>query len=65
MNYLTVDEVCNKLGLDRQIVQKMCEDGKFHNTYRTEDGEWLIPEDNFVTTKEQDEKAEEIFLQSQ
>lgn len=41
----------------------MCVDGKFHNTYRTEDGEWLIPEDNFVTTKEQDEKAEDILQQ--
>lgn len=60
----SVDEVCKKLGLDRQIVQKICEYGKFRNTYLTEDGDWKIPEDNFVTTKEQkDEKAEEILQQ--
>ncbi len=54
-------EVCKKLGFDRQIVQKMCEKGMFQDAYQTENGEWLIPEFNFTTTRKQDEKAEEIL----
>lgn len=54
-------EVCKKLGLDRQTVQNMCEKGMFQDAYQTENGDWLIPEYNFITTKKQDEKAEEIL----
>lgn len=53
-------EVCKKLGLDRQTVQNMCEKGRFQGAYQTENG-WLIPEYNFITTKKQDEKTEEIL----
>lgn len=63
MYYLSVKDVSNKLGLDQPTVQKMCEKGKFHNAYQTDNGDWLISEDNFVTTKEQDEKADEILRQ--
>lgn len=51
MYYLSVKDVSNKLGLDQPTVQKMCEKGKFHNAYQTDNGDWLISEDNFVTTK--------------
>ena len=44
-------EVCKKLGLDRQTVQNMCEKGMFQDAYQTENGDWLIPEYNFITTK--------------
>lgn len=54
-------EVCKKLGLDPQTVQNMCEKGMFQDAYQTENGEWLIPEFNFTTTRKQDEKAEEIL----
>ncbi|MEW9110043.1 MAG: hypothetical protein AB2374_11895 [Cytobacillus gottheilii] len=54
-------EVCKKLGLDRQTVQNMCERGMFQDAYQTENGDWLIPEYNFITTKKHDEKAEEIL----
>lgn len=53
-------EVCTKLGLDRQTVQNMCEKGMFQDAY-PENGDWLIPEYNFITTKKQDEKAEGIL----
>ncbi|HAM81067.1 helix-turn-helix domain-containing protein [Ornithinibacillus bavariensis] len=59
--YLTVNEVCKKLGLERQTVQNMCKKGRFQGAYQTEKGIWLIPEEIFVTTREQDEKAEEIL----
>lgn len=57
----TVSEVCKKLGLERQTVQNMCKKGIFQGAYQTEKGDWLIPEKIFVTTREQDEKAEEIL----
>ena len=59
----TVSEVCKKVGLERQTVQNMCNRGMFQGAYQTEKGDWLIPEDHFVTTREQDEKAEEILQQ--
>ncbi|RTR26297.1 DNA-binding protein [Robertmurraya yapensis] len=54
-------EVCKKLGLDRQTVQNMCEKGRFQGAYQNENGEWLIPEFIFTTTRKQDEKAEKIL----
>ncbi|MBL5767362.1 hypothetical protein B5V88_07090 [Heyndrickxia sporothermodurans] len=54
-------EVCKKLGLDHQTVQNMCEKGRFQGAYQTENGEWLIPEFIFSTTRKQNEKAEEIL----
>ncbi len=61
MNYLTLAEVCKKLGLDRKKVQNMCEKGRFRDAYQDEYGKWQIPNDNFVTTREQDEKAAKIL----
>lgn len=60
-SYLTVNVVSKKLGLESHTVQNMCKKGMFKDAYQTEGGIWLVPEDNFVTTRKQDEKAEEIL----
>ncbi|MGG1689439.1 hypothetical protein ABDH65_05235 [Heyndrickxia ginsengihumi] len=57
----TIDEISKKLGLNQQIVRSMCEKGRFRDAYQNKHGEWQIPEDNFITTREQDEKAEKIL----
>ncbi|WP_400244936.1 helix-turn-helix domain-containing protein [Niallia sp. JL1B1071] len=59
----TVAEVCKKLGLDRQTVEGMCEKGKFQDAHKNENGFWLIPDYNFITSREQDERAEEVLRQ--
>lgn len=59
----SVAEVCKKLGLDRQTVEKMCEKGRFRDAHKTENGKWLIPDYNFITTREQDARTEEILRQ--
>lgn len=59
----TVAEVCKKLGLDRQTVERMCEKGKFRDAHKNENGFWLIPDHNFITSREQDERAEEVLRQ--
>jgi len=59
----SLDEVGKKLGLDRQTVQKLCEKGRFQDAHKTENGDWLIPDQNFITTREQDARAEEILRQ--
>ncbi|MFT8319635.1 MAG: helix-turn-helix domain-containing protein [Bacillus sp. (in: firmicutes)] len=59
----TVAEVCKKLGLDRQTVERMCEKGKFRDAHKNENGLWLIPDYNFITSREQDERAEEVLRQ--
>lgn len=61
-NMYSFTEVCKKLGLDSQTVQNMCEKGMFQDAYQTENGDWLIPEYNFITTKKQDEKAEKFLM---
>lgn len=59
----TLSEVCKKLGLHSEIVQKMLEKGRFRDAYQTQNGEWLIPEYNFITTREHDEKTKKIMEQ--
>jgi len=61
--FYTIVEAANKLGLDNRTVRLMCEQGKFKGAYRVEDnGDWRIPEENFITSKKNDEIAE-ITLQ--
>ncbi|MFD1067805.1 helix-turn-helix domain-containing protein [Oceanobacillus locisalsi] len=59
--FYTTSEAANKLGLSDQTIRRMCERGKFKRVYRSEGGHWRIPEDNFVTTREQDNKANTIL----
>mgnify|MGYP001306822329 CR=1 FL=1 len=63
--YYKINEVAKKLGLEEQTIKSMCETGKFRGAYRLdgEKGDWRIPKDNFITTKEQDEKAKIILQQ--
>ncbi|MFD1362846.1 helix-turn-helix domain-containing protein [Lentibacillus salinarum] len=61
--YYTTSEAAHKLGLSDQTVRRMCESGKFNGAYRSEGGHWRIPEDNFITTKEQDQKVDKLFKQ--
>lgn len=61
LDSLTVDEVAKKLGLNQRTVINMCIRERFQNAFQNENGDWLIPEENFITTKEQDEKAEKIL----
>lgn len=61
--YYTQNEVANKLGLSEQIITRMCEHGKFNGAKSIEgkSGQWLIPKENFVTTNEQDDIAENVL----
>lgn len=59
--YYTPNEVAKKLGLSDQTIRRMCEKGKFRGAYKTDGGHWKIPEDNFITSREQDSRAEEVF----
>ncbi|WP_080873875.1 helix-turn-helix domain-containing protein [Oceanobacillus timonensis] len=59
--FYTTSEAANKLGLSDQTIRRMCEKGTFKKVYRSEGGHWRIHEDNFVTTKEQDDKANSIL----
>jgi len=63
--YYTISEAAKKLGLSDQTIRRMCENKRFIGAYRSggEHGHWRIPEDNFITTKEQDQKAEMILKQ--
>lgn len=40
-----------------------CVKMKFKGAYRSEGGHWRIPEDNFITSKKQDKKIDELFEQ--
>lgn len=52
------------LGVSDQTIRRMCERGKFKGASRAGgDGHWRIPEENFITTSEQDKKAERILQQ--
>ncbi|MCJ7842523.1 SNF2 helicase associated domain-containing protein [Lederbergia sp. NSJ-179] len=63
IHYYTPNEVAKKLGLSDQTIRRMCERGSFEGAYKTEGGHWKIPEDIFITTREQDEIAEEVLKQ--
>lgn len=61
--FYTIIEVANKLGLDNRTIIRMCEQGKFKGAYPVAGNrDWRIPEENFITTKKDDETAE-IALQ--
>lgn len=59
--FYSTSEVAYKLGLSDQTIRRMCESGKLKGAYRSYGGHWRIPEENFITTKEQDIKANEIL----
>ncbi|KYD31053.1 MULTISPECIES: helix-turn-helix domain-containing protein [Bacillaceae] len=61
--YYTTSEVAKKLGLSDQTIRRMCEKGKFPGAYKTDGGHWRIPRKIFITTPEQDERAEEALQQ--
>ncbi|MFD1447951.1 helix-turn-helix domain-containing protein [Oceanobacillus profundus] len=55
----TIIEAANKLGLDDRTIKRMCEQGKFKGAFRVKgNGDWRIPEENFITSKKDDETAE-------
>ena len=59
--YYTTTEVAKKLGLSDQTIRNMCEQERFKGAYRSNGGHWRIPTDNFITSREQDERAEKIL----
>ncbi|MFD2618743.1 helix-turn-helix domain-containing protein [Terrilactibacillus laevilacticus] len=59
--FYTTSEAGHKLGLSDQTIRRMCESGKFIGAYRSEGGHWRIPEENFITTREQDIKGNGIL----
>ncbi|WP_025729691.1 helix-turn-helix domain-containing protein [Heyndrickxia ginsengihumi] len=61
MQFYSVEEVARKLGLSITTVKNMSEKGRFKGAFQTNDGEWLIPVDIFITSPEQDEKAHKIL----
>ncbi|WP_404451836.1 helix-turn-helix domain-containing protein [Virgibacillus necropolis] len=60
-NYFTPSEVAKKLGLSGQTIRRLCDKGKFEGAYKTDGGHWKIPQDAFITTNEQDQKAESVL----
>ncbi|MEK4801053.1 helix-turn-helix domain-containing protein [Oceanobacillus sp. FSL K6-0118] len=62
--YYTTLEAAQKLGLSVQTIRRMCTQGKFKGVKPVSKiaGHWLIPKENFITTREQD-KIAEITLQ--
>ncbi|WP_193063735.1 hypothetical protein [Oceanobacillus oncorhynchi] len=52
-----------KKGLDDRTIKRMCEQAKFKGAFRVKgNGDWRIPEENFITSKKDDETAK-IALQ--
>ncbi|MDE1429431.1 hypothetical protein PVN37_22455 [Bacillus licheniformis] len=62
MQFYSVKEVAIKLGLSIKIIENMCEKGRFKDAYQTDNG-WLIPVGNFITSREQDHRAEAVLKQ--
>ncbi|WP_245686881.1 helix-turn-helix transcriptional regulator [Tenuibacillus multivorans] len=62
-SFYTPKEVSKKMGLSDQTIRRMCEKGKFPGAYQTGGGHWKIPHNAFITTPEQDQKADELFEQ--
>jgi len=60
-SYYKTSEVAKKLGLSDQTIRRMCEKGHFTGAYQTDGGHWRIPKNLFITTLEQDERAEKVF----
>lgn len=60
---ISLREVAEKLGLTENTIRSMCHKQMFRGAYQTESGDWLIPEDNFITNKAQDKIAHELFEQ--
>lgn len=60
-NLYSISEVARKIVVNEQTVLLMCENGHFEGAYRIENGEWKIPEDNFITTRKQDILAEKAL----
>jgi excisionase family DNA binding protein len=56
--YYSTFDAAEKLGVTAQTVRRMCEYGKFPGAIRTDGGHWRIPQIQFKTTKEQDQRAE-------
>ncbi|MCC3358769.1 hypothetical protein [Bacillus sp. REN16] len=63
MQFYSVKEVSIKLGLSIKIIENMCEKGRFKDAYQTDNGEWLIPVGDFITSREQDQRAEAVLRQ--
>lgn len=61
MAFYTPKEVAGKLGLSDQTIRRMCDKGKFKGAYQTDGGHWKIPKDAFITTPEQDKRAETVL----
>lgn len=63
--YYTTSEAAEKLGLSDQTIRRMCENGRLKGVYRSggKNGHWRIPEENFITTRKQDQEAEAILKQ--
>lgn len=61
MYLITLREVAEKLGLSENTIHCMCQKEMFKGAYQTETGDWLIPEDNFITSKNQDKRTHELF----
>ncbi|MGG0741224.1 hypothetical protein [Niallia taxi] len=61
MQFYSVKEVAIKLGLSIKTIENMCEKGRFKDAYQTDNDDWLIPGENFITSREQFEKANEIL----
>lgn len=60
--FYTLNEAADKLGLEPQILYQLCQIGKMKGAYLLkETGKWVIPEESFVTTREQDEKAKDVL----
>lgn len=59
--YYKPNEVAKRLGLSDQTIRRMCENGKFKEAFKTDGGHWRIPEDDFVATRKQDRKAEQVL----
>lgn len=61
MKLYSVKEVALKLGLSMEQITNMCEKGRFKGAYQSDKAEWFIPDENFIITKEQFERANEIL----
>ncbi|MFD1031893.1 helix-turn-helix domain-containing protein [Metaplanococcus flavidus] len=59
--FYSTTEAARKLGLSDQTIRRMCEKGKFSEARQTEGGHWRIPKAAFITTAEQDERANQIL----
>lgn len=59
--FYSTSEAARKMGLSDQTIRRMCEKGKFPKALKTDGGHWRIPKNSFITTEEQDERANQIL----